>query len=949
MPRSLAAPLNRACRTLVRDSLRSMPDHQLLARFAAGDETAFAALVERHGSLVRAVCKRRLRDPHLVEDAFQATFVALARLARSARGSEALAGWLFVVARRMAGKVERREERQRRRERAAARQRVEATEPQPWDDLLEILDEELQRLPQRWRAPLVCCYLQGRTQDEAARELGWPLISLRRRLAAAREKLRRRLERRGATLSAGLIAAALVPTADAAVSPVLRDSTAALAQAALANGTTPAPIAELLRGTLSSMLGRTRLWLAPVIAASVLVGAGAIWPLLPKPQAATPPTPEQPARPQAARDRFNDPLPEGAVARLGTIAFKHRGEVASLAFHPNGKSVFSIGRGSISEWQIADGHELLHFGDGINDYDRHHFVAAAARKLIEVKTPSAQVRGKPAEPATICTVWDLATRKIANQFEIAIDANKKSGNSLHFCLSPSGRLLVGSDIGHIWIWDTETGALKHQILEEKLTVTATAFTPDENRLITGDNEHTIRVWNLGVGGKKQFGGDGEQVAEISVAADGKRIAVRSGKYQINGNTGWFEASPLVRLWNLDSGKEITAIDTSKELTAVDHVGLMPDGSLIAVGHKRSDYLSTVCHYQGPDGKKVSDWSCAMPNINSAALSRDGRTLALGTYSGNLRVFDTGTGKEIGPSDVHHDMIWFLEYSADGQQIISAGDIELRRWDPQTGRSLSVTRPPLLFPEHGSVAAGGRFILKAHYDGKKHIMRFWDMAKKTHRDVGAYAGAFGGAALSPDGRRFVVNIFTPTDQSLQLHDSATGDQLWEQKLSRDIIGVPQFDRDGKLVLLNAQPLKGFDVTTGKEVLHWDLFKKGILPRDATTNCMLEQSPDGKLFAFGIQGYGIVIADAATGKMMRRIETPGEVPWPLKFSPDGKLIATSNAWNDSAIRIWDVGTGEKRREFTGARNRVLEFAFSPDGRHLASGGYDGTILVWDLGAK
>src|SRR5262245_59663409 len=443
MSHSVAAPLGRDCRTLARDSLRSMPDHELLTRFAAGDEGAFAALIDRHGPLVRAICRRRLRDPHLVEDAFQATFLALARLARVQRRWDALPSWLFVVARRMAARVERREQRQRRREHAAASRHAEARSARPWDDLLEVLDAELQRLPEQWRAPLICCYLQGRTQDEAARELGWTLITLRRRLAAAREKLRLRLERRGATLSAGLIAAALVPAADAAVPPATCDATAALAASVVSGGAAPAPIAELLRSSVSAAFGRARLWFVPAIAASVLVGAGAIWPFLPQPHAAPPP-PEQPAKPQATRDRFNDPLPEGTVARLATIAFKHRGEVSALAFHPDSKSFFSFGKGSVSEWQLPDGQELLHFGDGTQDYDRHQFVAAEARKLIDVKVPNPQVRGRPNEPATLCTVWDLTTRKIDNQFEINIDRNKKSGNSIEFAMSANGRWLAGS-------------------------------------------------------------------------------------------------------------------------------------------------------------------------------------------------------------------------------------------------------------------------------------------------------------------------------------------------------------------------------------------------------------------------------------------------------------------------------------------------------------------------
>jgi RNA polymerase sigma factor (sigma-70 family) len=950
MSKPLAAPLEHVCHTLVRGSLRALPDRELLDRFVGGDDAAFTALVDRHGALVLGACRRVLSECHLAEDAFQATFVALAKAARSHHRPEALAGWLFAVARRRAAKVGRREQRLRRRDRKAAQQRRKAEEPRPWDDLLQVLDEELQRLPERWRAPLVSCYLQGRTQDEAARELGWPLITLRRRLAAGRDRLKLRLERRGATLSAGLLAAALAPAADAASPAGLSERTAELARAAL-NGTgLPASISQVLRGGLAAAeMGRAKLWLGTLIAASVLIGGGVIWPWAAGPHAAPPPEPGQPAKAPPARDRFNDALPDGAVARLGTIAFRHRGEVTALAFHPDGKSLYSVGRGAVSEWNLADGQERIHFGDGKTDYGRFEAVSVVTRKLVVVAPPDPQNLGKRGEHPTVCTVWDLSTQKMINQFDIVVPDKDKSGNPRRYYLSPDGGTLVVSDIGHLWLWDTANGRVKNHIREEHHLPTALAFAPDGKRIISGDQEHVIRVWDLAALNRKQFGGGGEQVADIAVSPDGKRIAVRSGKYEFKGNTGWFASNPLVRIWDIEKAEEVTSIDTSQELGDVNHVALMPDGSMIVVGHKRGSYLSNVCHYHVTGDKKARDWACGMPNVQSMALSADGKTLALGTHSGNVRLFDTAAAKEGGPSDVHHDMVWMLEYSTDGKQVVSAADDEVRRWDPKTGQSLSVFRSPQLSPEHCSIAGGGRFVLKVHSADNKHRLRLWDMAKKSYRDVGEYSGALGGVALAPDGKRFAVNLFSETEQSLQVRDSVSGEQLWEIKLPREIIGVPQFSRDGGRLLLNAQPLKGFDAATGKELFHWDLFEKGILPKGATPNCMLEESPDGKLLAFGVQGHGIALVDAGTGKLQRWIETNGDVPWPLKFSPDGKSLASSNAWNDSVIRIWDVATGEKRREFTGARNRVLEFAFSPDGRCLASGGYDGTILIWELAEK
>jgi RNA polymerase sigma factor (sigma-70 family) len=194
-------------------------DRQLLERFTAGrDEAAFAALVRRHGPMVLGVCRRVLHNAHDAEDAFQATFLVLARKAGSIRGRESIGGWLYRVGYHMALKA---------REQAAARQKREARAARPEEtdplaevtgrELLAVFDEELQTLPDRERVALVLCYLQGRTGDEAAREVGCSESTLKRRLERGKGRLRARLARRGLALPAAILAAGLASGAKAAV------------------------------------------------------------------------------------------------------------------------------------------------------------------------------------------------------------------------------------------------------------------------------------------------------------------------------------------------------------------------------------------------------------------------------------------------------------------------------------------------------------------------------------------------------------------------------------------------------------------------------------------------------------------------------------------------------------------------------------------------------------
>jgi RNA polymerase sigma factor (sigma-70 family) len=194
-----------------RGSLRPAPaeeptDRELLQRFTADrDEDAFAALVYRYGPMVLGVCRRVLRNPEDAQDAFQVTFLVLARKADALEKPELLANWLYGVAYRTAVRARGRAARRRERERQAGAMPAHEAMPGPdGEELLAVLDEELNQLPERYRILLVLCYLEGMTHEQAARCLGYPLGSMAWRLERARAMLRKRLARRGLALATGL-------------------------------------------------------------------------------------------------------------------------------------------------------------------------------------------------------------------------------------------------------------------------------------------------------------------------------------------------------------------------------------------------------------------------------------------------------------------------------------------------------------------------------------------------------------------------------------------------------------------------------------------------------------------------------------------------------------------------------------------------------------------------
>ena len=228
-----------------------------MTRRDAGAEAAFAALVQRHGPMVWGVCRRILNDPHAAADAFQATFLVLVRKAATIRVDDSLGRWLYGVSRRVAVRAKVTTARRSAREGRGV-ETVADPDPDPdRSELLAGLDEEIGRLPERYRAAVVLCDLGGMTHEEAARQLGCAGGDRREPPGAGRERLRDRLTRRGLAPAAGLAGAGLsVESASAAVPMALVDSTvrAAVRIAAGEAASVTANVSALTKGMLKAML-----------------------------------------------------------------------------------------------------------------------------------------------------------------------------------------------------------------------------------------------------------------------------------------------------------------------------------------------------------------------------------------------------------------------------------------------------------------------------------------------------------------------------------------------------------------------------------------------------------------------------------------------------------------------------------------------------------------------
>jgi RNA polymerase sigma factor (sigma-70 family) len=429
-----ATTLDLVRRTLA-DRSAAAPAAELLARYAARrDPDAFAALVRQFGPLVLGVCRRVLGPSADADDAFQTVFVALARRAHTFRDGRTLPAWLHRVALRTARKTLARIARDPGVPAAEVAEPVRGADPfaaVAWRDVRRVLDEELDALPEKVRAPVVLCWLDGLTQDAAAGRLGVSLNTLKRRLGAGRELLRARLARRGLAPVA-VAAAVLVPGG------LRADVPAALRQA----------VVEAVRGLKpAAPLLPKLLWAAAAVVAvgcgAALVAAGhAPQEVAPPPRPALPPE-----RPDAGA-AF--PLPPGAVARFGSMHFRAEDRIHAAALSPDGTRL-AVADGSAVRVFEAATWRLLHTlraDGGHGSWVNGHLLTFSpdGRRLAQNKN------------GRYAFAWELATGKLLHRFDSGDDWGWQA-----FCAFTPDGLLALSDKDKLRFFDPATGVQRRAV------------------------------------------------------------------------------------------------------------------------------------------------------------------------------------------------------------------------------------------------------------------------------------------------------------------------------------------------------------------------------------------------------------------------------------------------------------------------------------------------------
>jgi RNA polymerase sigma factor (sigma-70 family) len=927
------SPVHRLRQYLAVHDLDAQPDSILLGRFAADrDEAAFTALVRRHTPLVLGTARRILGRPADAEDVLQAVFLTLARKAPAIHCRGTLAPWLYRVTCRAAGRV-------RRRSRPVQPLTDHAAEIDPLAqmsarELCSAIDTEVARLSSRLRAPVVLCCLQGLTRDEAAAHLGWSSATLKRRLARARELLDRRLRARGVTLPAALAPVLL------AVRPPAAEAVSEAVQVALGRAAPPARV-----GALCGVPSIGKSWLVGALACGV-AGLGLAFGLRDRPgPGPEPPTTDNDSRPTgaaAAVDAHGDPLPTGAVARIGTTRFRHDQWVNLATWSPDGKYIASAAGETLIVWDAKTGREFSRIefdklppppGDAPGRDSKFIRNLEWSR---DGRTVFATVHGL----ARRCA-WDASSKQLSfvqnyvGDEEILVMGLSADG-SRTFAATRNSASSTHWDSGHIWSFERPVGSM----------ITDALLSPAEELAVISTSGETgqLHVFDLRFR-QPVIKTIGRTVNRVTFSADGR----------------WFAAAacgePDVELevWDATTWRNRIRIpytpagDRPGEIRAL---ALSPDGKTLVTGS--SD--KTLRWWDTATGKETRRVGPGWVYYNRAAFRPDGKVLMTVSHENHVRLWDVATGKELPVGNGPGWLMAAVAPTPDGRRVLSVSEHTVYTHDAATGRELWHAAEHTDTAVQVVVTPDGRTAISS---GNEGLIIFWELETgKVVRRVETPRHAVDLLALSPDGRTLAALGNEDHDRTVRRWDLVTGkaypDVTLPAKDAKYVARSIRYTPDGRgLVIPSA---------TETQVLVFDLDRKEIAGSYSGADGGLnwaDVTADGRTVAASTAGGSIYLWETTTAKPRVVLKNVGYTTC-LAFSPDGRILAVVNdashrltttektighAESRTVVRLLDSFTGQEIHRFAGHTGSVYRLAWLGNDR-LLSASHDSSGLIWDV---
>jgi WD40 repeat protein len=653
-----------------------------------------------------------------------------------------------------------------------------------------------------------------------------------------------------------------------------------------------------------------------------------------------------------AVDRYGDPLPPHAVARLGTLRFRCATGVAQAAVVPGGKQFLGLDFGStVVLWEATTGKEVRRFEVPAHKPGGPSFEVDLQSLAVSPDGKTLAVGGRRTANNTLvdCPLlqFDLATGRKLAEWKGHESHGLSEYPRLAF-VTPTLLVSAGDD-GSVRLWDT-TGPpreLRRLALPASSHVSAVVPSPDSTRIFVAGWDDKASYWSAweAATGKLVHQEEGLPGASVKLALspDGGSLALAMGMGSPPEKPGCTE----MRLYSVPDWKECRRWQAHRgDDVGRCSVAFSPDGKMIATGGADGN----VRRWDAATGKEIGPVIEPVQQCCQKVAYLDADTLLTFGFQETVKFWDAATGKPKRAFAGSELQVTAVAYSPDGRHVaVGGGDAPIRIWDAAHGEPVVSLRDGSSYVTCLQFSQDGKLVVSGDNDGRA---RRWDWAKggAPIEYVSDSRSPLSSIAVSPDGKRIATGDEVGTVRVWAVSTGQLVHTLKDQALQGQTfrVSVLAFTADGERLFSSAfdHGIRGWDLATGKDLGRVGLESVGHSKEVSG----LALSPGGRWGYSSSYDGSVCVWEAGSGLLARvlREREPGySGPVRIALSPNGTRLAAGfpNHWEVPAVHLWNLTTGQQAA-WTGHRAPVTQLAFSPDGRRLVSGSCDTTALVWDV---
>ena len=482
-------------------------------------------------------------------------------------------------------------------------------------------------------------------------------------------------------------------------------------------------------------------------------------------------------------------------------------------------------------------------------------------------------------------------------------------------VTPAGtRLVSGSDDHTLRVWDLASGVELATLSGHRDMVLATAVTPDGSRLVSGSADETIKIWDLATFREvATFSGHRSSVRAVAVSPDGMRVVSASDDC-------------TVKIWDLATGQELTTLAGHNRWILA--VALTPDGSRLISGSGDS----TLKVWDLQSGRELATLSGHRDGVWSVAVTPDGTRVVSGSLDRTVKVWDLASGRELMTLQGHRSRVWALAVTPDGTRAIFSSHRTLKVFGLADGGELAALEGHQERVRCAAVTPDGARVVSGSDD---RTLRIWDLASSRQTANGAdHEGEVSGLAVTPDRTRVVSGSW---DRTLRVLDGATARPLGTLGQTVDVVSSVAVTPDGTRVVSGSwdKTLTTWDLASGRRLATFE-------GHQAEVACVAV-TPDGTRVVSGSWDRTLKLWDLASGRELATLARHQAEISAIAVTPDGTcLIAGSE---DSVLALYALDTGRELGALAGHTAGIADVAVTPDGTRVVSASWDKTLKIWD----